>query len=419
MNTRRILIIVASIVVGLGVLAAVYFIFFAPSSPTLTTGGENPFGNTGSNDVTGGNTNGNTDTGIISQGAGKKLSARFIQVTAAPVVAGFAAVYVPAPKAGQTATTSTSTPAGTLAPTDDTDIRYIDRASGNVYSYKFHADASTRLSNKTVPGIQTAAWVADGSLAFTQYLSKDDAGDEHIETYALPANGEGGYFLERDLDEVTTSASSTVFSLVKNSSGSIGTTARSDGSNVKTAFSSVLSSLSVRFAGKTFVATTKASSGVPGYSFLVDASGNFSRLLGPLSGLATLPSPSGKSVLFSYTDGGTPRLAVLSVATRTITALPTPTFAEKCVWSPDETNVFCAVPKKISGTLPDDWYQGAVRFADRIWKIDLVSRLAVLTIDPSNVTGTDIDVQNLTLDPKADILVFMNKRDSSLYAFDL
>jgi hypothetical protein len=412
---QRTLIIAASVIVILGILIAVYFVFFAPSAPTLTSSA-NPFQDSGAAD-TGSTSNTNTDTGVIQEGAGKQIAAKFVQITDKPVAAGFIALFVPAPKA--LATTSSSTPAdisATVGP--DTDIRYIDRASGNVYSYKVRAQSSTRLSNKTVPGVQTASWVSDGSLALTQYLSKEGAA-EHVETYALPALGEGGYFLEQDLGEVLVSASSSVFSLVTNSSGSIGTLSKADGSGAHTAFSSTLSQLLVHFSGKGLVATTKASAGIPGYAFSIDSKGAFTRILGALNGLSALPSPSGKSILFSYVDQGAIHLAVLTVATQTVTQLPVATFTEKCVWASDENSIFCAVPKALSGTLPDDWYQGAVTFSDRIWQINLSSRLATLVVDPSLVAKTDMDIQNLTLDPKTSVLVFMNRTNEALYAYSL
>jgi hypothetical protein len=287
-----------------------------------------------------------------------------------------------------------------------------------VYSYHWDERILTRLSNKTLPGIQRAAWLPNGSMAFAQYLSRDDAGTEHVETYALPAGGEGGYFLERDLDQVAVSTTS-VFSLLSTGSGSTGTTAKPDGSGAKTVFSSVLSSITAGFAGKGFIAYTKPSGSVPGYGFTVDGVGAFTRVLGPLNGLSMLASPSGTSILYSYTDRGALRLAVLDAGTHEITALPIATLVEKCVWTANGRSVYCAVPKTLSGTLPDDWYQGAVSFSDRIWQIDLDSRVVTQVVDPSAVASKNIDMQGLTLDPRSDVLVFMNKKDGSLYAYDL
>ncbi len=73
----------------------------------------------------------------------------------------------------------------------------------------------------------------------------------------------------------------------------------------------------------------------------------------------------------------------------------------------------------MTGTMPDDWYQGVASFSDRLWKIDLSGRVATLVIDPKQAGNVDIDMEGLTLDRTNDVLVFTNKRDQSLYAYDL
>jgi hypothetical protein len=182
----------------------------------------------------------------------------------------------------------------------------------------------------------------------------------------------------------------------------------------------VLSALAVHPTTGNLYATNKPSSQLDGYAFQIDrSSGSFSRILGPFRGLSVLPSKDGKSLLYSYTDGGTYRLRVLDLASRSSTALPVATLAEKCVWSSDGKSAYCAVPTNLQGNQPDDWYQGATVFTDRIWKIDLTDRLATLVLDPSQVGKIEVDAVTLTLDPTEDILVFTDKHSGALYAYDL
>ena len=77
------------------------------------------------------------------------------------------------------------------------------------------------------------------------------------------------------------------------------------------------------------------------------------------------------------------------------------------------------MPRSIEGTLPDDWYQGAVSFSDRIWRVSLDGRIAALIVDPKTVGDVDIDAVNLTIDARADVLVFTNKKDGSLWSYDI
>jgi hypothetical protein len=110
---------------------------------------------------------------------------------------------------------------------------------------------------------------------------------------------------------------------------------------------------------------------------------------------------------------------MIDVATRTTTALPLATISDKCTWSADGRSAYCAVPTNLHGNLPDDWYQGAVTFTDRIWKIDLAQRIATLVIDPSQIGKVNVDAVNIAVDPSEDILTFTDKHTGALYAYDL
>lgn len=404
---RRTLIIIASIVVALGLIVGIYFLFFR-SGATLEVGIPNPFGSSGDREP--GDDLAGADGGPV-QGAGTVVAPKLMRITDGPVAKGSVALYIP--PVLETASSTVTVPA-------DIEVRFIERASGNVYAFRVHDRVLTRISNRTIPGVQEASWTADGSRAFARYLTRATDGAEHIDTYALLAEGGDGYFLEQDLDTVTTGASSTVFTLLSGSSGSTGTLSAADGTNVRTLFTSGLARLQARFSGSDIIATTNASSGLDGYAFLVSrANGSFTRLLGPLRGLATLPSPDGSLVLYSYTDRGKLATQVLDVTEHTAIPLPLGTFAEKCAWIPNERALYCAIPTALSGNLPDDWYQGAYASSDRIWRIDLNTRLSTLIIDPKEVGEVDIDAVSLALDPTADVLIFTNKRDGSLWSYDL
>jgi hypothetical protein len=152
---------------------------------------------------------------------------------------------------------------------------------------------------------------------------------------------------------------------------------------------------------------------------MVSAAGAFDRILGPYRGFTMLPSPSGKQVAYSYLSGQTLVASVMDTATRASTALPVALLPEKCVWAADEQSIYCAVPRSMSGSWPDSWYQGAVSFSDRIWKIDLLARTAVLVVDSVAVANTPIDGVSLSIDANSDVLLFTNKADGSLWAYDL
>jgi hypothetical protein len=420
---RRILIIIASIIVVLGIALVLYIVFFGTPAAHLTVNTSDPFADTGSGAAT-------QATGQVGTAgsAGTVVAPNLIEITTSPVAAGVSVVDVQATTT-LTNTTSSSTlsvssstagsaPQIATQTNNDVIVHYIDRESGNVYSYGALSRTLTRISNKTLPGIQLASWLSDGSLAFVQFIAEAD-GTNHLDTYALPSTGGTGFFLQPDLSEVLAEPSGSVFTLAAGTDSSIGSTANSDGSNVQTVFTTPLTSLNVYSTSAGFIAATKATSELDGYAFTLSNAGNFTPIIGPLKGLTILPSPSGSQVLYSYTDGTTFHMSVLNLSNGAVTALPLATLAEKCVWTSDETALYCGIPSSMTGNLPDDWYQGTASFSDRIWRIDLTSRLATLVVDPTQTAKTTIDAVNLTIDPQSQVLVFRNRLDSSLWAYSL
>jgi hypothetical protein len=398
---KRALIIVATIIVLLGIGLGLYLIF--KPSAKLTVGSGSAFGDTGAGTIANGGTGGNNS---VQANIVTTVGPNLVKITSGPVSAGEVAFDIP----------PSSTSSTTFTP-GDIGVRYIDRESGNVYEYRALTRKLSRISNKTLPGIQEASWLPDGSVAFVRFLAQT-GGTSHINTFALPFDGNGGYFLQADLAQTIVTGSNSIFTLVTSPTNSVGVTANADGSNIKTLFSSPLTSIIARAAGASIITVTKAASEISGYAFAL-SNGVFTPIIGPLRGLTILPSPSGKIILFSYTDGSALHMSTLNITDGSVVELPLATLAEKCAWVSDSSALYCAIPSSISGNLPDDWYQGTVSFSDKIWRIDLNSRLATLIVNPSNTGKTDIDAVNITIDPNSQVLVFRNKKDSSLWAYSL
>lgn len=418
MNRKKILLSIATVIFLIGGGFGIWYAFFSGSDAQLTV--TNPFDSLGSDSLQNGS---NLPTDGVQQGAGTELAPRFIKITDGPVARGAVAfrVQVPQQGTGVPATgTSTAITTGTTAVTKpDVQVQFIDRASGNVYAYVARERTLTRISNKTLPGVQEAVWVADGSRAYARFIAAT-GGNEQVSTYALPARGDGGFLLEQDLDQVAVAGTSTLMTLFSGTTGSVGTIANADGSNSRTLFSSVLSSIRIKPSRGSLFTFTKPSNQLDGYAFEINrTTGSFSRIIGPLRGLSILPNPAGTSVLYSYIENGAYRLRVLDVAKRTTTALPVATLTEKCVWAADGRSAYCGVPTSMQGNLPDSWYQGITQFSDRIWKIDMQERVAALVVDPQQVGKVSVDAVVLAIDPFEDFLIFTDKASGALYSYDL
>src|SRR3989344_5412181 len=198
---RRALIIGASIIVLFGAALAAYYYFFAntvslsvaPSTslPSATsTESQTSFvgeGDEGQTFTSGDDSVAPTTT---------QVTARLAKISAGPVVPGVVVVDV---TETAMATSSTISKKGVtkivVVPTTkvvDVNIKYIERQSGNIFSYLVRAGTLTRTSNRTLPGIAEAYWLPSGQTAYVRYLSGDTLST--INTYGLSADGSNGFF---------------------------------------------------------------------------------------------------------------------------------------------------------------------------------------------------------------------------------
>jgi len=408
---RRKLTTIGIVLLIIGFVVALYFIFFASSasvtvaptgSVSFPTSGQIPSSGTEEPEDLPGQT-----------GAPTIISARLVKISKGPVVPGQAVLNVKTSLA-------TSTTASTTSNGSDVAVNYIERQSGNVFTYLVGAGSITRTNNQTVPGIQSASWISDASFAFVRYLSGDDFST--INTYALPKSGSDGFFLPQNLADIAVS-STNLLTLASGVNGSVASLERLDGTRASQVFTTPLSSLRVSFAGKSqYLAYTKPSAALYGDAFIVNGAGHFFRIAGPLNGLVALSSKSGKWTLVSYTsDNNSMQMELVNTTTGDTVSLPVATIADKCVWTADDSAVYCGVPVDPPSdyAYPDDWYQGVAHFSDRIWKIDVLGRYAQLVLDFPSETDSSLDVESLAVDPMNTELVFTNKNDGSLWGFSL
>jgi len=394
----------ALVLIALGVGA--YFYFFtgsagvtvAPTGASLPTAGQSPVTGTGTPAGTPGAAGGTEASSPVA------VTARLVQISTGPVVPGEVVL-------DKKAANASSSP--------EVSVSYIERESGNVFSYLTNTKTLTRISNKTIPGIQSASWLPNGSFAFVRYLSGTDFST--INTYALAATSTGGFFLSQNLSDLSVSATG-LLSLASGVSGSVVSLSRTDGSRPTTLFTTPLTSLRASFAGKNqYLVFSKPSAELFGVAFITDGTGRLASIGGPHNGLVALASPSGKWVLVSYVQNGTLQMELANVATGAHLALPVATIADKCVWAATDASIYCGVPISPSPSYryPDDWYQGAVQFSDRIWKIDVAGRYAQLVLDFSQANKGSLDAEALAINHAGTVLVFVNKNDGSLWSYSL
>jgi len=351
--------------------------------------------------------------------------------------------------------------AGLLDRDGEAFVRFIDTATGNVFENKIGEVGLKRISNTTIPKIKEAVWLPTGDSVIARYsndagtiqtlhakilppktLEEISAENSGVESETTPettgATGEISNFQDvvdlQELEGTLLSPNIIAFSLfapkdkafyiIKNSSGgSAGYTSLADGSKPLKIFDSPLSEWIISWPKEsTAVITTKPSALSPGYSYLVNSTtGSFQKLMGNINGLSVNLSGDVKHAIYSYSEsnGNAIALAVFDIENGKSTTLVR-TFAEKCLWLKDNINVICAIPSTFPrGTYPDSWYEGSISFSDDLWSINTLDRQVNKVADLKSLSGEEIDVIKPIISSKENILIFTNKKDSTLWAFRL
>jgi len=300
-------------------------------------------------------------------------------------------------------------------------VRYAERATGHIYDFDMETISSSRTTNTTVPKLYRALFTNSATKLIGQYLKDNST----IETFSSDINKETGEVVETSLLdqniqdlEVSPDEDNLVY-VINNTSGSRILLSDTLNRTVKEVYSSRFSEWLVSWInGSNVLISTKPSGLVEGFVYKLNInSGNISKLITQENGLLASVSPSEKYILYSHSLANKKvGLFLKNTSSGDNTFLPISTFPEKCVWSPNETYIYCAVPVSIpSGVYPDDWYKGKTLFSDEVWVIETSDGNPYELFAPNKEGYTPVDATELKLSKSGDFLLFKNKIDLTLW----
>jgi len=322
----------------------------------------------------------------------------------------------------------------TLARGPENFVRFVDRATGHIFDAILPSATGTpslekrRVTNNTLPKAYEAYFRADGNAVLLRFL---DENTDTIKNTALALTaprststnelyGVAATNFRGDIDSVTGGAGDTLFYSLKES-GSILSSNFATG-NLRTIFTSAFDNWRLSRLGTNLMVYTKASALSPGFIYSLPATGgSLSKIVGPLNGLTGLANPTGTRLLYSYSENGITKLAVRNMQNGSSNEISPATLAEKCVWSVRQaTTLFCGTPiNSFAGAEPDNWYLGHTHFTDYIWKFNTASEIAELVAEPKTDFDLDLDVYEPRLSLDERHMIFINKRDMTLWALRL
>ena len=407
-KNKALIVITLSIILIAFVLFGIYFYFFKDSSNTGNTIKQKiedyfPFGKPAqTNDTKGnfGSTSDKSELGLFTTNTNNETSVPVLRKISDEPVAG-AIIY-------NKATT--------------TYIRFVERGTGHIQETTIDSLNLTKVSNTTIPKIYEVVWGTSNNLLM-RYLSENGS----IKTYSavikeasttdVKVGSVTGIFLP---ENIYFPLFSPTLQKLFYFSGNQGIIVDINSTKQKILTTSPFTDwVSMWPSRETLYYATKPSANIPGYAYTVnELNGVMTKIFSEINGLSILPNPQGTYVLYSESENKRISLNAFSVKKQTLVTVGVTTLPEKCAWSSILPVIYCAVPISLpQGDYPDDWYQGKISFKDSFWKINIETGETKLLQLGKN--APQLDGINLQLDRNEDILLFMNKKDNSLWSLKL
>lgn len=296
-------------------------------------------------------------------------------------------------------------------------VLFYKKDGGDMYSANFDGKNLTKISNITIVGLMDAVWSPVRDRAAVSYLDGDTVKSFlHIGTSSVAV-------LPTDITSIAWSPDGKSLAYTKQNAGSLDLIiSDAAAKNARTVFRTlVLDARITLVAPDRIVFITPSSGMAEGYIFLYTRStGAFEKIFGPLFGLEVLFSPYEPRMAASYTSRGGDHVALrvlnpFDPERKDSRALGVATLAEKCMFG-GKQELWCAVPRNLAGVIPmpDQYLTGEFNLSDRIVKIDLAKNEAAEIFNEQN-----FDISNLILAKNKNYLLFVSKRDGTLWSLKL
>ncbi len=314
--------------------------------------------------------------------------------------------------------------------------RYIDRGAGHIFQASSLASEIVKISNTTIPRVYESYWNKNLSTAILRYM-KDEEGtvsNFYAEIRPVKVNASStdsnttpfevkGKFLSPYIKEIAVSPKGDRIATfnVENGEGTIYISGFDESKRTEV-IKVPLTQINLEWPEEnTLAISTRASSVSSGYLYLVDIKKPVLRKVLGGTGFTAKVSPDAKKILYSSTGGRGYVMSLYNSKDNSSDETVFKTTSEKCVWSKlHPAYLYCAVPVELPvGKYPDDWYRGTASFVDQIWQLDTLTGEVHLIANLTNLSKDFIDVINPVLDPSEKFLLFMNKKDLTLWSLDL
>lgn len=299
-------------------------------------------------------------------------------------------------------------------------VYFAEAGTGHIYSIDLTSGTEERISNITIPNTREAVLSADGYFAV---IRSGDGLSSALHIIELPTetNALNSYDLDVAANSFSISDDKELLYSTQVAGGTVGKAYNLSSNSTRTLFDLPFRESVVKWgstADATHFVYPKASARLQGFLYKI-TNGKVERTAVSGYGLSAISNKNFS--LFSIQKDGEYQTFVTNLLTDSVSKIFIKLLPEKCAGlDEDATVTVCAYDTKDqTAGMPDTWYLGQLQTRDELWTVDLSSNELTSLVDTFGQTGREVDVMKPSLNKNSDRLLFMNKVDRTLWAYDM
>ncbi len=297
---------------------------------------------------------------------------------------------------------------------EEKNILYAERGTGYVFKMDLNAKSENRLLNNTIGKVTDAVFDPEGGSVVL--VREEDDNTTSTAWYQISDTAQDTLIIPTDSRDFYLVSSTTLYytKVLNNQTFAYSFDRKTMETNVLWQIPFVDARVSWNDDGSATI-SNKVSSVLSGGVYTVSGN-NIQKLTETKTSLTSINSQEAGTLVYSYYDKtlGFMVSEKLDTTTNEKTEVPIIVLPEKCAFSKTATRtMWCAGDNNANQNYAVSWYKGILNSQDNIWKVDLESGIAELSINLTDQAGFDIDVTDFTLSNGN--IFFINKMNGTLW----